>query len=83
MWTNDGCSKAWESQCEKLRGLVIERNSNFNDYILSICKTRERKKGREKSELFDLVKLVPFAKVFSFDTDLKNTVEICQLFLLY
>lgn len=77
MWFNDGCSKAWESQCEKLRGLVIERNSNFNDYILSICKTKEGKKGREKSELFDLVKLV-----FSCDTDL-NTVEICQLFLLY
>ena len=37
LWANVGRSKILESQSEKPFGIVIERNLNFKDYVLSIC----------------------------------------------
>lgn len=43
MWTNVGCSKNWESQHENLLEVIINRNLNSNDNVLSICKKAGKK----------------------------------------
>ena len=42
LWTNIGRSAIWESQKQKLLGIVIDRNLHFDDYILSQCKKAAR-----------------------------------------
>ena len=43
LWATIGKSKNWESKNEKLIGLIIERNLNFDDYVFTLCKKAARK----------------------------------------
>ena len=43
LWANIGRSKNWESEKQKLLGIVIDRNLRFDEYILSRCKKVDRK----------------------------------------
>ena len=38
LWANIGRSKDWESEKQKLFGIVIDRNLRFDGYVLSQCK---------------------------------------------
>ena len=44
LWANIR-SKIWESQKQKLLGIVIDRNLRFDEHILSECKKADRKLG--------------------------------------
>ena len=54
LWANIGSSKMWESEKEKLLGIVIDRNLHFDEYILSQCK----KAGRKLSVLVRICKFM-------------------------
>ena len=38
LWGKIGETRTWESKNEKLLGLTIDRNLNFDDYVITLCK---------------------------------------------
>ena len=56
VWANIGNEKIWESNKEKLLGLDIGRNLNFNEHVSSLC----RKAGNKLSVLARLSNLMSF-----------------------
>ena len=42
VWAKIGETKIWESNKQKLRGVVIDRNLNFNEYFFDLCKKSGR-----------------------------------------
>ena len=43
LWVKIGETKIWESNKQKLLGVVIDRNLNFNEYVFNLCKKADRK----------------------------------------
>ena len=43
LWSNIGEARLWESKNEKLLGLVINRNLNFDDHVFILCRKAARK----------------------------------------
>ena len=43
LWANIGETRIWESKNEKLLGLTIDRNLNFDDHVFTLCKKAGRK----------------------------------------
>ena len=37
LWVKVGKSRIWESQQEKLLGVIIDKNLNFNEHLSVIC----------------------------------------------
>ena len=58
LWAKVGQEKIWESSQEKLLGMVIDKNLNFNSHLFNICK----KVSTKVTALARLVKIVPFEK---------------------
>ena len=56
IWARIGEVKIWESSKQKLLGVVIDRDLNFNEYVYSLCK----KAGRKLSVLSRLSNLMSF-----------------------
>ena len=50
--------ETWESKNEKLLGLTIDRNLNFDDYVITLCK----KAGRKLSALSRISNYMSFEK---------------------
>ena len=50
VWAKAGTTKIWESQCEKLLGIYIDRELKFNYHISNLC----AKAGRKLSALIRL-----------------------------
>ena len=42
-WAMIGNERIWESKSEKLLGIIIDKNLNFNDHVLMICLKAGRK----------------------------------------
>ena len=53
-------TRIWESKNEKLLGLTIDRNLNFDDHIFILCK----KAGRKLSALSRISNYMSFEKKF-------------------
>ena len=58
VWAKIGETKIWESNKQKLLGVVIDRNLNFDEYVFDLCK----KAGRILSVLARLSNCVSFQK---------------------
>ena len=58
VWANVGNDKIWESQNEKLLGVIIDRNLNFKNHVSNICSRANRK----LTALGRLSKLLPIQK---------------------
>ena len=43
VWAKVSETKIWESNKQKLLGVVIDRNLNFDEYVLDLCKKTGRK----------------------------------------
>ena len=43
VWANIGNEKIWESNKQKLLGLDIDRNLNFNEHVSSLCRKVDNK----------------------------------------
>ena len=56
VWANIGNEKIWESSKQKLLGLDIDRNLNFNEHVSSLC----RKAGNKLSVLARLSNFMSF-----------------------
>ena len=56
VWANIGNEKIWESNKQKLLGLDIDRNLNFNEHVSSLC----RKAGNKLSVLARLSNFMSF-----------------------
>ena len=56
IWANIGNKKIWESNKQKLLGLDIDRNLNFNEHVSSLC----RKVGNKLSVLARLSNFMSF-----------------------
>ena len=37
LWVHIGKTRIWESKNEKLLGLTIDRNLNFDDHVFTLC----------------------------------------------
>ena len=58
-WVNIGKTWIWESKNEKLLGLTLERNLNFDDHVFTLCK----KVGRKLSALSRISNYMSFQKI--------------------
>ena len=58
VWAKIGETKIWESKKQKLLGVVIDRNLNFDEYVFDLCK----KAGRKLSVLARLSNYMSFEK---------------------
>ena len=58
LWAKVGEEIIWESNSEKLPGLVIDKNLHFNKYLTVLCK----KVSGKVSALARMVKIIPFNK---------------------
>ena len=58
LWANIGETRIWESKNEKLLGLTIDRNLNFDDQEFTLCK----KAGRKLSVLSRISNYMSFEK---------------------
>ena len=58
VWAKIGATKIWESDKQKLLGVVIDRNLNFDEYVFDLCK----KAGRKLSVLARLTNYMSFEK---------------------
>ena len=58
LWAKIGETRIWENKNEKLLGLTIDRNLNFDDYVNTLCK----KAGRKLSALSRISNYISFEK---------------------
>ena len=58
LWASIGETRIWESKNEKLLGLTIDRNLNFDDQVFVLCK----KAGRKLSALSRISNYMSFEK---------------------
>ena len=42
IWEKIGQKKKWESKSQKLLGVLIDRQLNFWEYLISLCKKLEK-----------------------------------------
>ena len=58
LWVKVGENIIWESDEEKLLGLIIDKNLNFSEHISTICK----KVSAKVTALARMVKIIPLEK---------------------
>ena len=58
LWVKVGNNKIWESKQEKLFGVTIDKNLNFNEHLSIICK----KASAKVTACARLVKFLPFER---------------------
>ena len=56
LWVKVGDERIWEGREEKLLGVVVDKNLNFNSHLSLIC----RKAGQKVTALSRITKLLPF-----------------------
>ena len=58
LWVKVGNEVIWESQAEKLLGMTVDKNLNFNLHLKTLCK----KANQKVSALARIVRILPFQK---------------------
>ena len=58
LWVKVGNEMIWESQFEKLLGMTVDKNLNFNLHLKSLCK----KVNQKVSALARIANILPFPK---------------------
>ena len=58
LWTKVGDELIWESHEERLLGVTIDKNLNFNSHLTTLCK----KVGQKVTALARIARLLPFHK---------------------
>ena len=80
MWAKVGEEIIWESNSEKLLGLVIDKNLRFNKYLTILCK----KVSGKVSALARMVKIIPFNKKrLLLKTFIESQFSYCPLVWMY
>ena len=58
LWIRVGDERIWESQCEKLLGLIVDKKLSFDTHLRALCK----KVNQKVSALARIVRILPFPK---------------------
>ena len=58
LWVKVGDEMIWESKAEKLLGVTVDTNLNFNTHLLNLCK----KASQKVSALARITRILPFHK---------------------
>ena len=59
MWLDVGNNRIWESNYEKMLGILIDNSLKFDNYVAEIC----RKSSRKLTALARLTSILPFCKM--------------------
>ena len=59
MWLDVGNNRIWESNYEKMLGILIDDSLKFDYYVAEIC----RKSSRKLTALTRLTSILPFCKM--------------------
>ena len=80
VWVKMGNEKIWESAKQKLLGMEIGRNFNFDDHVISLCK----KAARKLAVLARLSKFMSFKpKRILMKTFVESQVGYCPLIWMF
>ena len=80
LWIKVGEHKLWESYQEKLLGLTIDKNLNFNEHLSNVCKNASKK----VTALARLAKIVPFDKKrLLFKSFIESQFSYCPLIWMF
>ena len=80
VWVKMGDEKIWESAKQKLLGMEIGRNLNFDDHVISLCK----KAGRKLTVLARLFKFMSFKqKRILMKTFVESQLGYCPLIWMF
>ena len=80
LWVKVGEHKLWESYQEKLLGLTIDKNLNFNEHLSNVCK----KASKKVTALARLAKIVPFEKKrLLFKSFIESQFSYCPLIWIF
>ena len=80
LWLKVGQTKIWESQREKLLGVTIDKNLDFNTHLTNICK----KVSQKVSALSRVSKLLPFhRKRVLFKAFIESQFSYCPLIWMF
>ena len=80
LWVTVGEHKIWESQEEKLLGLTIDKNLNFNTHLSNVCQRASVK----VTILSRMVKLLPFEKKrLLFKSFIESQFSYCPLLWMF
>ena len=58
LWVKVGNEMIWESQAEKVLGMLVDKNLNFNSHLKTLCK----KVNQKVSALARIASILPFQK---------------------
>ena len=80
LWLKVGDAMIWESSEEKLLGITIDKNLNFNSHLSNLC----RKVGQKVSALARVSKLLPFnRKRLLLKTFIESQFSYCPLVWMF
>ena len=80
VWVKMGDEQIWESAKQKLLGIEIGRNLNFDDHVISLCK----KAGRKLAVLARLSKFMSFKqKRILMKTFVESQFGFCPLIWMF
>ena len=80
LWAKVGNELIWESRYEKLLGLTIDKNLNFNQHLSILCKEVSAK----VSALARMVKIIPFEKKrFIMKSFIESKFSYCPLIWMF
>lgn len=80
LWVKVGKELIWESSEEKLLGITIDKNLNFNTHLSLLC----NKVSQKVSALARVVRLIPFdKKIILLKTFIESQFSYCPLIWMY
>ena len=80
VWANIGNEKIWESNKQKLLGLDIDRNLNFDEHVSSLC----RKEGNKLSLLARVSNFMRFKqRLILLKTFIESQFGYCPLIWMF
>ena len=81
LWVKVGEHQIWESSRERLLGLSIDKDLNFNTHLSNICK----KASSKVTALARMVKLIPFNKkrILLMKSFIESQFSYCPLLWMF
>ena len=80
LWVKVGSEKIWESQTEKLLGITVDKNLNFESHLKILCK----KVNQKVSALARIAGILPFQKRYILlKTFIESQFSYCPLIWMF
>ena len=80
LWIKVGCERIWESQSEKLLGMIVDKNLSFESHLKTLCK----KVNQKISALARIAGVLPFQKrQILLKTFIESQFSYCPLIWMF